>query len=74
LLPSDGHCRALEDSTIRCKACDIVLNKFESTRKYKDSGEFIDLCNGCYTAVKEDVQAIERYDLMEFQDELDNEE
>ena len=52
----------------------IVLNKFESTRKYKDSGEFIDLCNGCYTAVKEDVQAIERYDLMEFQDELDNED
>ena len=59
---------------MRCKACDVILNKFESTSKYKDSGEFIDLCNGCYTAVKEDVQAIERYDLMEFQDELDNED
>ena len=64
----------MEGNIIRCKACDIVLNKFESTRKYKDSGEFIDLCNGCYTAVKEDVQAIERYDLMDYQDELDNED
>ena len=57
---------------MRCKACDIELNDFEATRKSTTTGEFIDLCNRCYKAVKNDVQAIERYDLMDLEDELDN--
>jgi len=47
---------------MRCIACDKNLNDFESTRKYT-SGEFIDLCNGCYGEIKDEVLAIEREDL-----------
>ena len=57
---------------MRCKACDTELNDFEATRKSSVTGEFLDLCNNCYKAVKYDVQAIERYDLMDLEDELDS--
>jgi len=56
---------------MRCKACNTPLNDFESTRKSSITGEYLDLCNSCYNVVKNDVQAIERYDLMDVQDELD---
>lgn len=57
---------------MRCKACNTSLNDFESTRKSSVTGEFLDLCNSCYSAVKNDVQAIERYDLMDVEDEIDD--
>ncbi len=57
---------------MRCKACNTELNDFESTRKSSVTGEFLDLCNYCYKAVSNDVQAIERYDLMDVNDELDS--
>ena len=57
---------------MRCKACNVELNDFESTRKSTTTGEFLDLCNTFYGSVKNDVQAIERYDLMDVQDELDD--
>jgi hypothetical protein len=57
---------------MRCKACNTELNDFESTRKSSTTGEFIDLCNACYNSVRNDVQAIERFDLMDVQDELDD--
>ena len=57
---------------MRCKACDVELNDFESTRKSSVTGEFIDLCNSCYRHINYDVQAIERIDLMDVEDEVDN--
>lgn len=56
---------------MRCKACDVELNDFEATRKSSVTGEFLDLCNSCYKAVRSDVQALERYDLMDLEDEVD---
>jgi len=56
---------------MRCKACDVELNDFESTRKSSTTGEYLDLCNTCYKAVRSDVQALERYDLMDLEDEVD---
>jgi len=57
---------------MRCKACNVELNDFESTRKSSVTNEFLDLCNTCYRAVSNDVQAIERYDLMDVEDEVDS--
>ena len=57
---------------MRCKACNSLLNDFESTRKSSTTGEFLDLCNSCYRCVSNDVQSIERYDLMDVEDELDS--
>lgn len=59
---------------MRCKACNQALNEFEATRKSKDTGEFIDLCNNCYSFVRDDVQAIENFDLMDLQDSVDIDE
>lgn len=49
---------------MRCKACNINLSDFESTRKSNTTGEFIDLCNVCYGSIQQDIDpASEREDL-----------
>jgi len=53
---------------MRCLACNQELNDFESTRKSQKTGEFIDLCNDCYKNVSNDINALERYDLMDIED------
>jgi len=57
---------------MRCKACNAELNNFESTRKSAVNGEYLDLCNTCYRSVSNDVQAVERFDLMDVEDEVDS--
>lgn len=57
---------------MRCKACNTSLNDFEATRKSKESGEFIDLCNSCYNSVSFEINALERYDLMHCDDDNDS--
>ena len=47
----------------RCKACDTIMSSFELTRKYAESGEYIDLCNHCFKTIANEVPVIERYDL-----------
>jgi NAD-dependent SIR2 family protein deacetylase len=59
---------------MRCKACNKSLNEFESTRKSKESGEYIDLCNDCYAYVKDDLQVVENFDFMDLQDSIDIED
>lgn len=59
---------------MRCLACNAQLNDFEATRKSKVTGKFVDLCNSCYVSIREDLQVVERYDLMDMQDEVDIEE
>lgn len=59
---------------MRCKACDKILNSFEATRKSKETEEFVDLCNSCYSFVKDDFQVVENIDLMDLQDEVDIDE
>ena len=59
---------------MRCRACDKRLNDFEMTRKSVTYEDYLDLCNDCYQHIKPDVKAIERYDLMKIDDELDTDE
>lgn len=58
---------------MRCLACDKRLNDRESVRKYSSSGGFVDLCNGCFKTVAEDIPDIEEGDFPSEFDE-DNEE
>ena len=53
---------------MRCKACDKKLSDFESTRRYANTDEFIDLCNHCFSTIEEDVEYSEREDLLEYED------
>ena len=34
---------------MRCKACNVILNEYELSRKDKDTDLFIDLCGKCLT-------------------------
>ena len=38
---------------MHCKACDKMLNNYESTRKSKTTGEYLDLCSDCLSSVME---------------------
>ena len=55
---------------MRCLGCNTSLSDFESTRKYADSGEFVDLCNFCFKEISDSVVVQERLDLMQEADEL----
>jgi hypothetical protein len=48
---------------MRCQCCDKNLNDFESTRKHATTGEYLDMCNMCYSTVSDDLLSVERYDL-----------
>lgn len=57
---------------MRCSCCDRLLNDFESTRKSKVTGEYLDMCNKCYSTVQQDLATTSRNDLPE--DEVPDEE
>jgi hypothetical protein len=56
---------------MRCLSCNKNLSDYEATRKSANTGEFIDLCNGCFNSVSEDLQTIERSDLAHEEDYSD---
>lgn len=49
---------------MRCLSCNIVLNDFESTRRYANTGEFVDMCKRCFNSSDtEGVDVLDREDL-----------
>lgn len=50
---------------MRCVCCDRLLNDFESTRKSKTTGDYLDMCNGCVASVQDQLETIDRTDLQE---------
>ncbi len=50
---------------MRCTCCDRLLNEFESTRKSKTTGEYLDMCNKCYSTIQSDLASDVRQDLSE---------
>ena len=50
---------------MRCTCCNRNLNDFESTRKSKTTGDYLDMCNKCYSEVQEDLDTDIRTDLNE---------
>tara|TARA_R110000822_G_scaffold86028_2_gene200786 strand:- start:2865 stop:3047 length:183 start_codon:yes stop_codon:yes gene_type:complete len=50
-------------------ACDRNLSDFESTRKSRETGEYLDLCNKCFNEIQNDLDEIqEREDLRHDED------
>jgi len=59
---------------MRCTCCNVVLNDFESTRKNRATGEYLDMCNKCTSFVDDAIETIDRSDLSESEvpdDEID---
>ena len=55
---------------MKCLACDVVLSDFEATRKFTESGTYVDLCNKCFfSGVADDVNFSDREDLLTNSDE-----
>lgn len=48
---------------MRCICCDKRLSDFEATRKHINTGEYLDMCNKCYSTIDKQVLTYERYDL-----------
>tara|TARA_R110001592_G_scaffold70478_1_gene215908 strand:+ start:854 stop:1042 length:189 start_codon:yes stop_codon:yes gene_type:complete len=55
---------------MKCQACDKRLGDFEATRKDLTTGEYLDLCNNCYSVSKNDVS--EREDLRHVDSEVES--
>ena len=49
---------------MRCKACDRILEDFEATRKYSGTQHYVDLCNKCYSHIKDALLVTERAHLL----------
>lgn len=47
---------------MKCSCCDRILNSFESTRKSKSTGEYLDICNKCYSTIADDMDSVGRSD------------
>jgi hypothetical protein len=58
---------------MRCIACNAVLTDFEATRKGANTGDYIDMCERCFSTIKDDIDVIERKDLLEdgYEDEIE---
>lgn len=63
-----------KEKLMRCKACDALLNEYESTRRSSNSGEFLDLCNYCYKSIEEDIEVFDNSQYIHFQDVVDFDE
>ena len=64
---------------MRCLSCNKILSDFEATRKSANTGEYLDLCNSCFSDIQYDVDAVVREDLREDEqvsedDDYDDEE
>lgn len=53
---------------MRCRACDVVLTDFESTRKSVKTGEYIDMCDKCFQFTKAYIEVEEREDLRSYEE------
>ncbi len=55
----------------RCRACDVILTDYEMTRKSSVTGEYVDLCNKCFSYIRHDVNSKERLDLKDISDDCE---
>lgn len=56
---------------MRCQACNVILTPTESVRRFKGSGEFVDLCGKCLETISDDVTTMEGNTTDENEEDLD---
>jgi len=44
---------------MKCQCCDVILTTQESVRKFRNSGEYVDMCNKCLSTISDDVNVVE---------------
>jgi len=53
---------------MRCRCCDVALTDYEATRKSVTTNEYYDMCNRCFSTIKDDLLYKDRIDLMSSSD------
>jgi hypothetical protein len=48
---------------MKCASCDCILTDFEATRKSPFTKQYLDLCNHCFSSIRDDMYVLERHDL-----------
>ena len=48
---------------MRCICCNVMLTSFESTMREVNSNRYVDMCELCYSYIKDDVPVFVREDL-----------
>ena len=49
---------------MKCKACDAILTDFEASRRSLVTGDYVTLCQSCFSGIKDDVMAFGNPKLM----------
>lgn len=44
---------------MRCSCCNVLLTTQESTRKFKESQTYVDMCNKCLETISNEVDVTE---------------
>ena len=44
---------------MRCSCCNVILTPAESVRRFKGSGEFVDMCNKCLSTISDDIETVD---------------
>jgi hypothetical protein len=44
---------------MKCSCCDVILTTAESVRKFKGSGQYVDMCNKCLATISDDVDTVD---------------
>jgi hypothetical protein len=57
---------------MRCLSCNVALTDSEATRKFRESEEFVDLCNHCFHLSDFDDDTIIHSNLDDSSDEEEN--
>lgn len=56
---------------MRCVCCNVVLSGQEATRKFKESGEYTDMCTKCLSTIDDQVSYTEGNNIKEEHDHED---
>jgi len=49
---------------MRCILCNAALSDYESTVKHAITGQFLDICQNCFTSMEVDIPVYDRKDLL----------
>lgn len=58
---------------MRCRACDVILSDYEATRQFASDPDYVELCNHCFSFIKDDISVIEN-ELLNTEDDTDGNE
>ncbi len=58
------------DTTMRCRACDVILSDYESSIRSVFSREYVSMCKHCLKTIKNDCIAVGNINLMSDLDDI----